>query len=59
MENVIMIRKVLFDSVLIKKRGSCLSGKSMLILVTFQTEGYEKEYVGVTLAHNTKILFFR
>lgn len=59
MENVIMIRKVLFDSVLIKKRGSGLSGKSMLVLVTFQTEGYEKEYVGVALAHNAKILFFR
>ena len=54
-----MIRKVLFDSVLIKKRGSGLSGKSMLVLVTFQTEGYEKEYVGVALAHNAKILFFR
>lgn len=53
-----MIRKVLFDSVLIKKRGSGPSSKTMPVFVTLQTEGNEIEYVEVALAHNAKILFF-
>lgn len=50
-----MLGKVLLDPMLVKKRGSGLPGKPVLILVAFQAECHKEKYVGVSLTHDAKI----
>ena len=54
-----MIGEVLLDTVLVKESRCGLSGEPVLVLVAFQTEGYEEEDIGVSLAHGANLCFFR
>ena len=58
MENVVVLRQILFDTITVEEGGGILSGEPVLVFVTLYAKGYKEKNIRVSFTHSAKLSIF-